>query len=135
MHVKFLAKSQYYNNLLKDSRSNPKKTWEVLRKIIEGKNNSRNKLPTSLKISELTCETDSNQFLNRMSEYFANVGSNLSKRNKSDIFRLKIFSKSIMQSFMLHEFTESEVSLASSDVKSNSAPGIDSIYPKFMIMA
>ena len=52
-----------------------------------------------------------------MSEYFANVGSNLSKSNQSDISQLKIFSKSIMQSFMLHEFTESEVSLAISDVK------------------
>ena len=73
--------------------------------------------------------------LNRMSEYFANVGSNLSKSNKSDISQLKIFSKSIMQSLMLHEFTESEVSLAISDVKSNSAPGIDGISPKFMKMA
>ena len=36
---------------------------------------------------------------------------------------------------MLHEFTESEVSLAISDVKSNSAPGIDGISPKFMKMA
>ena len=64
-----------------------------------------------------------------MCEYFANVGSNLSKRNKSDISELKIFSKSIMQSFTLHEITESEVSLAISDVKSNSAPGIDGISP------
>ena len=67
-----------------------------------------------------------------MSEYFANVGSNLSKSNKSDIFQLKIFSKSIMQSFMLLEFTESEVSLAISDVKSNSAPRNDGISPKFI---
>ena len=54
-----------------------------------------------------------------MSEYFANVGSNLSKSNKSDIFQLKIFSKSIMQSFMLHEFVESEESLALAMLKVN----------------
>ena len=36
---------------------------------------------------------------------------------------------------MLHEFTEREVSLAISDVKSNSAPGIDGISLKFMKMA
>ena len=40
-----------------------------------------------------------------MREYFANVDSNLSKSNKSDISLLKIFSKSIMQSFMLLEIT------------------------------
>ena len=36
---------------------------------------------------------------------------------------------------MLHEFTESKVSLAIIDVKSNSAPGIDGISPKFIKMA
>ena len=91
-HVKFLARSQYYNSLLtEENRSNPKKTWEILRQIIERKNSSRNKLPTSLKINGLTCETDSDEFLNRMSKYFANVGSNISKSNKSDISQLKIF--------------------------------------------
>ena len=70
-----------------------------------------------------------------MNEYFADVGSNFSKSIKSDISLLKIFSKSIMQSFMLHEFTGREVSLAISDVKSNSAPGIDGISPKFMKIA
>ena len=40
-----------------------------------------------------------------------------------------------MQSFMLHEFTEREISLAISDVKSNSASGFDDIFPKFMKMA
>ena len=40
-----------------------------------------------------------------------------------------------MQSFTLHEITESEVSLATSDVKSNSAPGINGISPKFVKMA
>ena len=88
---------------------------------MEGRSKSRNKLPIFLKINGQICETDSDEFLNRMCEYFANVGSNLSKRNKSDISELKIFSKSIMQSFTLHEITESEVSLAISDVKSNSA--------------
>ena len=65
-HVKSLAKSQYYNKLLTENRSNPKKTWEVLGQIIEGRSKSRNKLPTSLKINGQICETDSDEFLNRM---------------------------------------------------------------------
>ena len=40
-----------------------------------------------------------------------------------------------MQSFTLHEITESEVPLAISDVKSYSAPGIDGISSKFVKMA
>ena len=134
-HVESLAKSQYYNKLLTENRSNPKKSWEVRGQIIEGRSKSRYKLPTSLKINGQICETGSDEFLNRMCEYFANVSLNLSKKNKSDISELKIFSKSIMQSFTLHEITESEVSFAISDVKSNSAPGIDGISPKFVKMA
>ena len=98
-----------------ENRSNPKKTWEILRQIIEGKNSSRYKLPTSLEINGQSYETDSDEFLNRMCEYFAKVGSNLSKNNPSNISELKIFSKFKMQSFTLHEFTESEVSLAIND--------------------
>ena len=60
---------------------------------------------------------------------------NLSKSNKSDFSEQKIFSKSIMQSFTLHEIAESEVSLAISDVKNNSSPEIDGISPKFIKMA
>ena len=90
-HVKFLAKNQYYNNLLIENRSNPKKTWEILRQIIEGKNSSRNKLPISLEINGQSCETDSDEFLNRMCEYFAKVGSNLSKNNPSNISELRFF--------------------------------------------
>ena len=70
-----------------------------------------------------------------MCEYFAKVGSNLSKNNPSNISELKIFSKSIMQSFRLHEFTESAVSLAINDVKCNTAPGMNGISPKFVKMA
>ena len=107
----------------------------MFRQIIEGKNSSRNKLLTSLEINGQSCETDSDEFLNRMCEYFAKVGSSLSKNDPSNISELKIFSKSIMQSFTLHEFTESEVSLAINDVKCNTAPGMDGISPKFVKMA
>ena len=56
-------------------------------------------------------------------------------RKASGISELKNFSKSILQSFILHKFTKSEVSLAINDVKSNSAPGINGIFPEFIKMA
>ena len=54
MHVTFVAKSKYHNNLLTENRSNSIKTWEVLLQIIEGKNSSRNKHPTSSKKKRTT---------------------------------------------------------------------------------
>ena len=90
-HVKFLAKSQYYNNLSTENRSNPKKTWEILRQIIEGKNSSRKKLPTSLEINVQSYKTDSDEFLNRMCKYFAKVGSNLSKTIRLTFPNLRFF--------------------------------------------
>ena len=55
--------------------------------------------------------------------------------NKAHDSNLKITSKSCLHSFVRHDVTENEVSIAIENLKSNSAPGIDSIPPKFVKMA
>ena len=134
-HLKFFAKRQYYHNILRDNRNDPKATWSVIKQIVDCKSYSSNKLPSSLKINNQLYETDSDEFLNQMCEYFANVGSTLSNTTKFFSPKVKIFSKSSLKSFMLQDFTESEVSLAIETIKYNSAPGIDCISPKFVKIA
>ena len=71
-----------------------------------------------------------------MCKYFANIGSTLAKKvNKAHDSNLKITSKSCLHSFVMHDVTENEVSIAIKNLKSNSAPGIDAISPKFVKMA
>ena len=70
-----------------------------------------------------------------MCKYFANIGSTLAKKvNKARDSNLKITSKSCLYSFVIHDVTENEVSIAIENSKSNSVPGIDAIPPKFVKM-
>ena len=57
------------------------------------------------------------------------------KVNKAHDSNLKITSKSCLHSFVMHDVTENEVSIAIENLKPNSAPGIDAIPPKFVKMA
>ena len=40
-HVKFLAKRQYYDQVLRQNKNNPKKTRSVNKEIVDHKKNSR----------------------------------------------------------------------------------------------
>ena len=53
----------------------------------------------------------------------------------SDAFSFKVYNKSCMHSFVLHEITLEEVSNNISNIKPYSAPGMDGIPPKFVKLA
>ena len=126
-HIKALAKQQHYDSLLRKNSNSPKKSWSVIRKIIDNNSTSNIKLPPTLRVNDKASETDSNEFLDHVSKYFANIGSTFGKKvNKAHDSNLKITSKSYLHSFMTHDVTENEVSIAIENLKSNSAPGIDS---------
>ena len=134
--IKALAKQQHYDSLLRKNSNNPKKSWLVIREIIDNKSTSNINLPPTLRVNNKAYEADSNEFLDHMCKYFANIGSTLAKKvNKAHDSKLKVTSKSCLHSFVIHDVTENEVSIAIENLKSNSAPGIDSIPPKFVKMA
>ena len=70
-HIKFWTKRQYYDQVLRQNKSNLKKTWSVIREIVDYKKNSRTNFPTSLMINKQTRITNCEKFLNQMCEYFA----------------------------------------------------------------
>ena len=120
---------------MRKNSDNPKKSWSVIREIIDNKSTSNINLPPTFRVNNKTYETDSNEFLDHMCKYFANIGSTLAKKvNKAHDSNLKITCKSCLHSFVIHDVTENEVSIAIENLKSNSAPGIDSIPPKFVKM-
>ena len=137
-HIKALAKQQRYDSLLRKNSNNPKKSWSVIREIIDNKSTSTINLPPTLLVNKLNkaYETDSNEFLDHMCKYFANIGSTLAKKvNKAHDSNLKITSKSCLHSFVMQDVTENEVSIAIENLNSNSAPRIDAILSKFVKMA
>ena len=90
-------------------------------------------MPTTMEINNHVYDTNSETFLNKVCNYFANVGSlmgrNLPNQHNSDF---KIYSKRSCQSFAFHEITENEVNECIYNIKNYSAPGLDGITPKFI---
>ena len=49
--IKTLAKKNYYAEKLDKNKSNPRKTWELLRKLLPGKSSKHAKLPQNISLN------------------------------------------------------------------------------------
>ena len=119
-HVKYLAKRQYYENVIKNNQGNSRQTWSVIGKIIDYKNatNQSKMMPATMEINNHVYDTNSETFLNNVCNYFANVGSLMAKNlpNQHNSY-LKIYSKRSCRSFSFHEITENEVNECINNIK------------------
>ena len=77
-------------------------------------------------------DTDSHVFLDKLCEYFANIGTNLANNIPQTGNSFKNFTSSCVQSFALQEICEEDVISCIDNVKSDAAPGSDEIPPKFV---
>ena len=49
--IKTIAKQKYYADELVKNKSNPRKTWELLRMLLPGKSSKSTSLPTSVSVN------------------------------------------------------------------------------------
>ena len=133
-HIKYHAKRNYYENLVKSNNRNPSQKWSAIKEIIECKKSSKkSKLPSALLIENQMINTDSHVFLDKLWEYFANIGTNLANNiPQTNNNSFKIFTNSCVQSFALQEICEEDVISCINNVKSDAAPGSDEIPSKFI---
>ena len=136
-HIKFHAKRSYYENLIKSNYNNSSQSWSIIKEIIECKQSAKkSKLPSEMFIDNLLTDTNSQIFLDKSCNYFANIGASMSKsipNTKNSDF--KIYSESCLQSFVFQEIEEQEINYCISSIKATSAPGSDNIPPKFVKLA
>ena len=67
--IKYHAKRNYYENLIKTNNQNSSQIWSIIKEIIECKKNStKNKLPTAFLIANQMVNTDSQVFLDTLCE-------------------------------------------------------------------
>ena len=132
-HIKNVSEQHYYQNLLSNCKSSSK-TWSTINEIIDFKNSSnKSKLPHSIVIEGERVKTDSPKFREKLCEYFANIGTIMSKNlpfSKGASF--KIHHSSCVQSFMLEKILSEDVNDCIDKLKSYTAPGLDQISPKFV---
>ena len=116
-HIKSLAKRCYYENLIKENQGNSYRTWSIIGELIDYKSKKRkSKMPTTMDIEGHTCNTSSEAFLNKLCEYFANVGATIKDAKSLNNLALTIHSNRC-QSFVLHEITEEEVNTCINNIK------------------
>ena len=96
----------------------------------------RSKLPSELSVDNKMINTNSQIFLDKLCDYFANIGATMSKNipNKKNLV-FKIHDKSCLKYFAFQEIDEEEVNFCINNIKVNSAPGSDGIPSRFVKLA
>ena len=79
----------------------------------------------AVKIDDYTFRTDSQAFLEKMADYFANIDAHMNKEiSKPTHLTIKNYSQQCLQSCVLHEITE-DVSGSIDCIKVHSSQGFD----------
>jgi len=83
-------------------------------------------------IDNVMINTKSQIFLDKLGDYFANIGASMSKNIPKINDSFKIHNKSCLHFFVLQKIDEEEISSYIKNTKTSSAPGPDEIPPKFV---
>ena len=119
------AEKKHYNDLIEINKHNIKKTWNVLKNIIN-KNKVR-KTQTKFKLSNDQVTSDNHVISEKFNDFFVNIGPNLAKSLKTTDTTPQFYLKQPLFNFLtLDPVTESELHLIFTSLK-NAAPGYDEI--------
>ena len=134
-----MAERLHYEKLFLKNQGNSYKTWSIVGELINYKNHkNKSKIPPTIEIEKKLYETNSSAFLNKLCEYFANIGANMCQNllnsDKADS-KLVIHSLSCIQSFVFYEITKAEVTRHINAIKTHMMPGLDGISSKFIKLA
>ena len=72
------AEKQYIADLLDSNKSNLKKTWNIMKHIVNRKKTQ--KLQEKFKMSDNTITSDKTVIAENFNDFFVNIGNNLAKR-------------------------------------------------------
>ena len=134
-HIKHHAKRCYHVTFTKTNCRNSSQIWLIIiNEIIDCKKFKKINLPSSLLfVKNQMIKTDSPTFLDKVCEYFANIGANVARSvPKSSNYCFKVFSQSSKESFVLQEIKEENVSSSIDKIKLALSKGINEIPPKFV---
>ena len=77
-HILKCAEKKYYSDLLDSNKDNIKKTWQIMKNIIN-KNKSK-KVQEKVKLNDESMISDKSVISNKFNEFFVNIGPNLAKK-------------------------------------------------------
>ena len=125
------AKLTYYNLQFKSCQSDPRKTWDNIRSLL---NNSKSKgFPDYMNINNVKIN-DKNIIVDKINEYFGNIGNTMANTIpiKNKYYR-DYLNTQIHSTFKFEPVSEAKVQLIIKNLKSKSSFGHDNISTKILL--
>ena len=127
------AKKLYYENLFLDIKHDLRKTWNVIKSIINN-GSVKSKAPKEVLIDDTTI-TDPLVMANKFNEYFVNIGKNLAEnipRSEGNIEKYVIENLSNVFSMMVEPTDSNEIINLIKGFSNNKAAGYDDILVRII---
>ena len=77
-HILKCAERKHYSDLVNDNKSNVKRTWQILKSIVN--KNKANKIQDKFKLSDGTLTSDKSIISTKFNEFFIGIGPNLAHK-------------------------------------------------------
>jgi Txe/YoeB family toxin of Txe-Axe toxin-antitoxin module len=124
-HLLRIAEKKHISDLLEKYKFNMKKTWGVMKDVI-----NKNNKPTNCTVFKQNDKliNDKDDICNSFNNFFINIGNTLEKKiPQSNRSPLDFMYGSFTNNLFLNPVNESEILLIINKMKSNSSPGWDEI--------
>ena len=122
-------KKNYYRNLFQKNKLNARKTWKTINNLT-GRSKNKSSKPTTINHNTKTI-TDPNEVVNFLNHHFCTIGNSLNQNSQNPNY-FTYNSTSQLNSFVLLDITEDEITKSIHNLKLNSSPGYDDITPKLL---
>ena len=124
-HILIKEEKKYYANLLKSNKSNMKKTWSILKEIVnKGK---QSQIQSKFKVSDNSITTNKTLISDKFNDFFTSIGPSLAKKiPQQNVSPMEYMQEKLVNSMFMEPVKEDEVTTIISNLK-NSAPGHDEI--------
>ena len=124
-HVLIKEEKRYYANLLEFNKSNMKKTWSILKEIVnKGK---QSQIQTKFKVSDNSITTNKTLISDKFNDFLTSVGPSLAKKiPQQNVSPMEYMKEKLVNSMFMEPVKEDEVTTIISNLN-NSAPGHDEI--------
>ena len=107
-HILKCAERKHYSDLLNDNKNNVKRTWQILKSIVN--KNKTTKIQDKFKLSDGTFTSDKSMISTKFNEFFIGIGPNLARNiQRQSVTPLSFMGQSWVNSIYLHDMTSEKL--------------------------
>ena len=121
-------KDNYYKNLIQQNKNNLRETWKIIHNSTGGNSEKQDNFNININNTIINSESNPKEVAENFNNFFSNIGEQLAKKiiPPTTVLRANNITANNMSIF-LNPIDKAELSNTISELKLNSAPGIDNI--------